>query len=1187
MEDVRLRIPRQDRRKRTRDHSSSQSAFQLDPATKRKCVERDSVLLTGRSENRTKARYLRNVTSRVEHCQNVEHGEDRWGRAAVVRRSPVAKFTVAVVKKTADAKAAPRKRRKIHPSGFRGKGQLSISITPGDGSLNIQIIEARGLLGKEHRRCDSYVKLSIIPDLDHSTRRKSETVLDCKNPVFNVSFLLAISSRDHQKRLLVTAWNRNPSSRRSEFLGCMSFGIHSLITSAKVIYGWYYLLGEELGRSKHLKVGSRHLTERQDSAEAALSNNSVPASETVLPPSPKNMQCLTYNFTKGMHTIHGLCRFCIGQNLPQVTIPRGKDGFGFTIFSDSPVRVQAVDPGGPAFQAGLQQMDTVLQLNGQPVEQWKCVDLAHTIRNCHSEITVVVWRTVPLMKPYFEGLIHRPSYKTSTCDGVVAPDGKKRDKTPPLLMHPAHGRRNGRKQRLGSEVRGGLGSLWRDKREEKSEEVYKGDEPDYGTTKTRTRTLKGTRVTSSSGDNYIILSPVDTGGQILQPIYQDRNGTLGRIYQTHPSRGLQQADGFLQDPAAGLQPRGLSSRLSINSKIATMPPPSNYHSYGNYQNCTIVQSHLPYSNYGTYVTLAPKTLIFPVFVQPLDLCNERTLLLSEELILHESLYMSIKVTVLIYTDLMLLTREDEAGHCNVLQSPLYLHQLRLRDVPADLLRLHIIHWTERTECLFSLEAYTMEQKRRVHQCLQENIDKQQEQRVSQGHDQMVEPVTDVLCDLSILNVGGQATNEPYSCGHSSEAYSVNNPPGNNLNLPPLVVRSTEDLGQRSPLTPPPCTAGKTRKSMSLERTGIWREREKVGEDVDGERQQGEGESASETSEAAGVGSKSPSSPVSVTNLCVLSNPFNTDPPSSPEEVGEEDEEDSDEDLERRSIGECSPFREQGSPDDDMPRALRRTLSEGSLLQEPRSPRFISDSTIHRLDRGHAPPVGGWKRPSPQTLRKELTKNGGSVHQLYMLLSGRKICSQSNCSCVFAHGSAKKKSTNLAKDMKNRLTFLRKKNNFNVENSNNGLEKVLKSVKPTPEEALKWAKCFDSLLAHKCGVAVFRGFLQTEFSEENLDFWLACEKYKKIKSQSKMASRAKQIFSEYMSIQSCKEVNLDSYTREVTKENLQSTSASTFDLAQNRIYGLMEKDPYPRFLRSDTYRDLTNQRRLNDMAAILP
>ncbi|CDQ75721.1 unnamed protein product [Oncorhynchus mykiss] len=133
-------------------------------------------------------------------------------------------------------------------------------------------------------------------------------------------------------------------------------------------------------------------------------------------------------------------------------------------------------------------------------------------RNCHNEITVVVWRTLPIMKPYFEGLIHRPSYKASAYDTVVSPAGKKRDKTPPLLTHPAHGRRSGRKQGLVSE--GGHGSLWRDKREDKGE-YYKGQEPDYGTTKIRTRTLKGTRVTSSNGDNYIILSPVDPGSQVM------------------------------------------------------------------------------------------------------------------------------------------------------------------------------------------------------------------------------------------------------------------------------------------------------------------------------------------------------------------------------------------------------------------------------------------------------------------------------------------------------------------------------------------------------------------------------------------------------------------------------------------------------------------------------------------------
>lgn len=67
--------------------------------------------------------------------------------------------------------------------------------------------------------------------------------------------------------------------------------------------------------------------------------------------------------------------------------------------------------------------------------------------------------------------------------------------------------------------------------------------------------------------------------------------------------------------------------------------------------------------------------------------------------------------------------------------------------------------------------------------------------------------------------------------------------------------------------------------------------------------------------------------------------------------------------------------------------------------------------------------------------------------------------------------------------------------------------------------------FSASFSPSDGLAAFRAFLRTEFSEENLEFWLACEDYKKIKSQSKMASKAKKIFAEYIAIQSCKEVSV--------------------------------------------------------------
>ncbi|XP_009876971.1 PREDICTED: regulator of G-protein signaling 3-like, partial [Apaloderma vittatum] len=131
--------------------------------------------------------------------------------------------------------------------------------------------------------------------------------------------------------------------------------------------------------------------------------------------------------------------------------------------------------------------------------------------------------------------------------------------------------------------------------------------------------------------------------------------------------------------------------------------------------------------------------------------------------------------------------------------------------------------------------------------------------------------------------------------------------------------------------------------------------------------------------------------------------------------------------------------------------------------------------------------------------------------------------------------------------------------------------------PTPEEALKWGDSLEKLLLHKCKCLpgcfrlCCRGNIQTRA-------WIKLGFPLLILSGSKMVSKAKKIFAEYIAIQSCKEVNLDSYTREHTKENLQNITRSCFDLAQKRIYGLMEKDSYPRFLRSDLYLDIINQKK---------
>ncbi|XP_060685686.1 regulator of G-protein signaling 21-like [Hemiscyllium ocellatum] len=128
----------------------------------------------------------------------------------------------------------------------------------------------------------------------------------------------------------------------------------------------------------------------------------------------------------------------------------------------------------------------------------------------------------------------------------------------------------------------------------------------------------------------------------------------------------------------------------------------------------------------------------------------------------------------------------------------------------------------------------------------------------------------------------------------------------------------------------------------------------------------------------------------------------------------------------------------------------------------------------------------------------------------------------------------------------------------------------------PDEPPKWSESLDQLLAHKSGLGLFRAFLQSEYSEENIEFWMACEDYKKTKSPAKLASKAKKIYSDFIETDAPKEVNIDFRTKEVTKKNTQLPTLSCFDLAQSKVHTLMEKDSYPRFLKSEFYRDLLKQ-----------
>lgn len=80
-----------------------------------------------------------------------------------------------------------------------------------------------------------------------------------------------------------------------------------------------------------------------------------------------------------------------------------------------------------------------------------------------------------------------------------------------------------------------------------------------------------------------------------------------------------------------------------------------------------------------------------------------------------------------------------------------------------------------------------------------------------------------------------------------------------------------------------------------------------------------------------------------------------------------------------------------------------------------------------------------------------------------------------------------------------------------------------SPKPTLEEVCSWGQSFDKLMCCPGGRNSFRQFLRTEFSEENMLFWLACEEFCNETNKSVIEEKARVIYEDYISILSPKEV----------------------------------------------------------------
>ncbi|XP_042614396.1 regulator of G-protein signaling 4-like [Cyprinus carpio] len=165
----------------------------------------------------------------------------------------------------------------------------------------------------------------------------------------------------------------------------------------------------------------------------------------------------------------------------------------------------------------------------------------------------------------------------------------------------------------------------------------------------------------------------------------------------------------------------------------------------------------------------------------------------------------------------------------------------------------------------------------------------------------------------------------------------------------------------------------------------------------------------------------------------------------------------------------------------------------------------------------------------------------------------------------------------AKDIKHKIGFLLQKPDPPQDQKTlkeKEKEKVTVVNRVPIAEIEKWKTSFNNLIKNEDGLKAFASFLQSEYSQENIEFWDACEDFKQT-SVDKMNVKARKIFERYVEVDSSSEVNLDSATRELTRKNLERCDSSCFEEAQSKIFTLMEKDSYRRFLKSKLFLELSH------------
>ncbi|XP_073340091.1 regulator of G-protein signaling 6 isoform X4 [Pagrus major] len=217
------------------------------------------------------------------------------------------------------------------------------------------------------------------------------------------------------------------------------------------------------------------------------------------------------------------------------------------------------------------------------------------------------------------------------------------------------------------------------------------------------------------------------------------------------------------------------------------------------------------------------------------------------------------------------------------------------------------------------------------------------------------------------------------------------------------------------------------------------------------------------------------------------------------------------------------------------------------------------------------PVPGCVNTTEMDIRK--CRREKNPHRVKKSVYGVPDDGQSQPSPVHISSQPTRKTTK--EDVQKEITFL----NTQLDRHCMKVSKVADSLMsytehrdPSQQRVKKWGFSLEEALKDPAGRDQFLKFLESEFSSENLRFWLAVQDLKRRPLQE-VASRAQEIWQEFLAEGAPSSINLDSHSYERTSQNLKDPGRYSYEDAQEHIFKLMKSDSYARFLRSNIYQDL--------------